>query len=311
MTTTTTNPRIDADAIDSDARLRAAVESALSSGYEVIARTSSTIIVKKCLDIIERYRDDGLTFAQIAEFISEKVAPVTEIALKKAYGREVKARSARANTAPTSVSVASTTAVARPAPTPTAGAKKQGASVPPASAPARPTSLPEIPRGDLTHTERENIAIPWFAQRFGGRNPAHVQVDEVSAVELDWLEKLWDVSAPINPKTGDPFAHKAFTPGGRPTYNRPFIPPKAIPLGDDGDFVEIDDDLRENLKRYGAGLAVSEDCRTDLHTVFADGHLSVPYPRRDVTGMLRGMMPDIRKNWEKVRAAGGPAIGVR
>ena len=127
---------------------------------------------------------------------------------------------------------------------------------------------------------------------------------------MEWLEKLWDVSAPINPKTGDPFAHKAFTPGGRPTYNRPFIPPKAIPLGDDGDFVEIDDDLRENLKRYGAGLAVSEDCRTDLHTVFADGHLSVPYPRRDVSGMLRGMMPDIRKNWEKVRAAGGPAIGV-
>ena len=145
---TTSNPQIDMDANDSDARLRAAVESALSSGYEVIARTSSTIIVKKCLDIIERYRDDGLTFAQIAEFISEKVAPVTEIALKKAYGREIKARSVRANAPPTSVSVPSAVAATPPAPTPKAGAKKEGAQHPaPAIVPvaASPALLPDIP----------------------------------------------------------------------------------------------------------------------------------------------------------------------
>ncbi|NNM65801.1 MAG: hypothetical protein HKL99_14560 [Burkholderiales bacterium] len=294
-------------------RIRQRADATLTRRLQDPQRLSPGSLVRVLFSVIEKHLAAGLTLEDIATALQEDGFAVKKThlvrhlgVLRAERGLEPLRRGAKAKIRPPAPPAADPVAAS----TPTAGAKKQGASAPPASAPARPTSLPEIPRGDLTHTERENIAIPWFAQRFGGRNPARVQVDEVSAVELDWLEKLWDVSAPINPKTGDPFAHKAFTPGGRPTYNRPFIPPKAIPLGDDGDFVEIDDDLRENLKRYGAGLAVSEDCRTDLHTVFADGHLSVPYPRRDVTGMLRGMMPDIRKNWEKVRASGGPAIGV-
>lgn len=310
---TTTNPQTDLDANDSDARLRAAVESALSSGYEVIARTSSTIIVKKCLDIIERYRDDGLTFAQIAEFISGKVAPVTEIALKKAYGREIKARSARVNAPPTSVSVASTAAVAPPAPTPTAGAKKEGVQHPaPASAPvvAAPASasvkappLPAIPNGELTQTEREKIAEPWFTERFGGRNAAHVKVEEVSAAELEWLEKLWDVSAPVNPKTGEPYVCKGFTPAGRPIYNKPFMPPGALPVegGQDVDFIEVEDYVRDGMKKYGARLVVCSDFKTDLQVIFPDGEMSVPFPRRNVNGILRGMMPDIGRIAQQFR----------
>lgn len=298
---TTTNPQTDADAIDSDARLRAAVESALSSGYEVIARTSSTIIVKKCLDIIERYRIDGLTFAQIAEFISEKVAPVTEIALKKAYGREVKARSARANGSPTSVSVPSAVAATPPAPTPKTGAKKRDISAPSDPAPGSPLFLSEIPRGERTHTECESIAVSHFARRYGGRNPAQVKADEVSKDELDWLEKLWDLDAPVNPGTGAPYRIKSFTPAGRPIYDRPFVPPGAFKM-EGGGFIEgVEDALRADMKKYGAGLAEDQDDSDMLQAIFGDGYRSVPFPKRNVNGMLRGMMPDIRKAAEKAK----------
>ncbi|MHB1666483.1 hypothetical protein [Thiomonas sp.] len=300
---TTSNPHIDMDANNSDARLRAAVESALSSGYEVIARTSSTIIVKKCLDIIERYRDDGLTFAQIAEFISEKVAPVTEIALKKAYGREIKARSARANAPPTSVSVPSAVAATPTAPTPKAEAKKRDVSAPSAPAPSSPFVLSEIPPGERTHTACENIAVTHFARRYGGRNPAQVKVDEVSTAELDWLEKLWDLNAPANPGTGDLYRIKSFTPAGRPIYDKPFFPPGAFRM-ESGGFIEgVDDDLHADMKKYGAGLAEDQDDNDMLQAIFADGYRSVPFPKRNVNGMLRGMMPDIRKAAEKAKGA--------
>ena len=294
-------------------RIRQRADATLTRRLQDPQRLSPGSLVRVLFSVIEKHLAAGLTLEDIATALQEDGFAVKKThlvrhlgVLRAEHGLEPLRRGAKAKIRPPAPPAADPVAAS----TPTAGAKKQGTSVPPASAPARPTPLPEIPRGDLTHTERENIAIPWFAQRFGGRNPAHVQVDEVSAAELDWLKKLWDQTPPLAPRTGQPYRIKSFTPGGRPTYNKPFLPPKAIPTGVDGDFVEIDDDLRENLKRYGAGLAVSEDCRTDLHTVFADGHLSVPYPRRDVTGMLRGMMPDIRKNWEKVRAAGGPAIGV-
>jgi hypothetical protein len=198
--------------------------------------------------------------------------------------------------------------LARPDPTPTAGAKEQGASAPPASAPARPTSLPDIPRGDLTHTERENIAVRHFAQRFGGRNPAHVKVEEVSTAELDWLEKLWDLSAPVNPETGDTYRIKSFTAAGRPLYDKPFIPRGAFKLKSGGFIENLDDDLRTDMKKYNAGLTVCSDAQDELQVVLPDGQLSVPFPDYNVNGILRGMMPDIRRIAENVRNAGGPGI---
>lgn len=299
----------DLDLDDSGDALRHAVDAALSSGYETVARTSSTIIVKKCLDIIERYRNDGLTFAQIAQFISEKVAPVTELALKKAYGREVRVRGG-AGAPPASAALPPT----ENTPTPTPGAKKDVAQPTPAPspaaaapAPAKTAALPAIPNRELTQTEREAIAVPWFAQHFSGRNPAHVKVEEVSADQLEWLEKLWDVSAPVNPKTGVPYRHKGFTPGGRPTYDKPLMPPKAIPVdgGEDGDFVEIDDDLRAGMLKWAAGLVVSYDFKTDLQTVLPDGKLSAPYPRSSVNGILRGMMRDIARIGRQVQEQKG------
>lgn len=282
-------------------RIRQRADATLTRRLQDPQRLSPGSLVRVLFHVIEKHLAAGLTLEDIASALQEdgfavkKTHLVRHLGLLRAErGLEPLQRGVKAKPQPPEPAT----------PTPTAGAKKTDALAPPS-----PAALPDIPRGELTHTERENIAIPWFADRFGGRNPAQVKVDELSAAELDWLEKLWDVSAPINPKTGEPYTHKAFTPGGRPTYNRPFIPPKAIPLGDDGDFVGIDDDLRENLKKYGTGLAVSEYDPDDLQTVFADGHKSVPFPRRDVNGMLRGMMPDIRKNAEKVKNAGQPKIG--
>ena len=157
--------------------------------------------------------------------------------------------------------------------------------------------------------------MPWFSRRFDGRNPAHVKVEEVSAAELDWLEKLWDLGAPVNPKTGESYRIRSFTPGGRPIYDRAPPPAGTMPVeGGAGDYsyVFVDDDLRANMKKYGAhirkytGEYASDD---SLEVAFPDGHASVSFPARNVSGILRGMMPDIRKNWEKVRDAGAPGIG--
>ncbi len=306
-------------------RIRQRADATLTRRLQDPQRLSPGSLVRVLFSVIEKHLAAGLTLEDIATALQEDGFAVKKThlvrhlgVLRAECGLEPLQRGAKAKIQPPAppaadpVAASTTTAGAKKAVPPVSSAPApatSAVSAPPAPAAPAPTSFPDIPRGELTHTERENIAIPWFAQRFGGRNPAHVKVEELSTTERDWLEKLWDVNAPINPKSGEPYKHKAFTPGGRPTYNRPFIPPKAIPLGDDGDFVGIDDDLRGDLKKYGADLAVSESDPDDLRTVFADGHLSVPFPRGDVNGMLRGMMPDIRKNAEKselVGVRGGP-----
>ena len=98
-----------------------------------------------------------------------------------------------------------------------------------------------------------------------------------------------------------------------PPRNR-FIPPDEVPLiGTDGDSVQLDEHLRKHLARFEAGIAIAEGLKDMLETVFADGHRSVPYPRSSVNGMIRGMMPDIRRNAEKVWASRpqGPPPGER
>ena len=191
------------------------------------------------------------------------------------------------------------------APTPAAGARKDQAPNP-SPAPAAPLSLPDIPRGERTHTECEKLAVRHFAQRYGGRNPAHIKAGEVSTAELNWLEKLWDLTAPVNPDTGGPYRIKSFTAAGRPLYDKPFIPRGAFKLKSGGFIENLDDDLRADMKKFGAGLTVFPGASDELQVVLPDGKLSVPFPDYSVNGILRGMMPDIRRIAGTVRDVGGP-----
>lgn len=145
---------------------------------------------------------------------------------------------------------ASAPAQARPDPPVSAAAQ---------STPSSPAPFPEIPRGELTHTERAEIAKKWIASQFGDKHPTQVQPDELAADAQDWLEKLWDKPAPVNPKTGQPYSFKRFTPDGRLTYNEPWWPPEAVAVEDDehGDgYVSVHDAAtRETIKKYKLRLA--------------------------------------------------------
>jgi hypothetical protein len=180
------------------------------------------------------------------------------------------------------VAVASPVPAANPVtanPTPTSGAKKdanprpaaqsaaphpQSVATPPASNPpaARPpTPFPEIPRGDLTHTERAEIAKKWIAEQFGDRHPTQVKPDELTPAAQEWLEKLWDKTAPVNPKTGQPYAFKRFTPDGRLTYDEPCWPPEAVAMENSksGYHPVHDAAVRETIKRYGLRLIATSE----------------------------------------------------
>ncbi|MDE2252697.1 MAG: hypothetical protein KGL42_00260 [Betaproteobacteria bacterium] len=86
----------------------------------------------------------------------------------------------------------------------------------------------------------------------------------------------------------------------------------------EGDSVHLDEYLYKQLARFESGIAVflegtESERKTMIQTVFADGHRSVPYPRSSVNGMVQGMMPDIRRNAERVWASRpqGPPSGER
>jgi hypothetical protein len=169
--------------------------------------------------------------------------------------------------------------VAEPQPTPTAGAKKDAGPAPaaPSAAPAatqaqsqtkatpprppQPTPFPEIPRGELTHTERSELAKKWIAEQFGDRHPTQVKPDELTHAAQEWLEKLWDKTAPVNPKTGQPYAFKRFTPDGRLAYDEPCWPPEAVAMENSksGYHPVHDAAVRETIKRYGLRLIATSE----------------------------------------------------
>ncbi|WP_156055415.1 MULTISPECIES: hypothetical protein [unclassified Thiomonas] len=154
---------------------------------------------------------------------------------------------------------------AAPAP---ALAQPQTRPTPPASprpampaAPSSPAPFPEIPRGELTHTERSELAKKWLASQFGDRHPTQVKPDELTPAAQEWLEKLWDRPAPVNPKTGQPYAFKRFTPDGRLTYDEPWWPPEAVSMENSksGYHPVHDAATRETLKRYGLRLIATSE----------------------------------------------------
>ncbi|SCC94723.1 hypothetical protein THIX_60781 [Thiomonas sp. X19] len=175
------------------------------------------------------------------------------------------------------------TPVAPPQANPTAGAKK--------AAVADTEPLPDIPRGDLTHTEREKVSLAFFARdRFGGRNASQVSPAELTADELAWLEKLWDLTAPVDPKTGDPYRIRAFTPAGRPIDDRPVAPGGGVMVDDL--FVEgLDPALWKICQRKGMGLEQHPQYPDELRAVYPHGGKSVPFPKENVNGILTGMHP--------------------
>lgn len=135
---------------------------------------------------------------------------------------------------------------------------------PPASPrhnPPSPAPFPEIPHGELTHTERSELAKKWIAEQFGDRHPTQVKPDELTPAAQEWLEKLWDKPAPVNPKTDQPYAFKRFTPDGRITYDEPWWPPEAMPMENskNGYHPVHDAATRETLKKYGLRLIATSE----------------------------------------------------
>ncbi|MDE2255071.1 MAG: hypothetical protein KGL42_12545 [Betaproteobacteria bacterium] len=192
-----------------------------------------------------------------------------------------------------------------PAPAQSVVAKKEAAQHPapavkqaPAPAPVSPSvppspvPFPDIPRGELTHTERAEIAKKWIEAQFGGRHPTQVKPDELSPEAQVWLEKLWDKSAPVDPKTGQPYAFKRLTGDGRPTYDEPWWPPEAVALENSarGYLPVHDAQARDRIKKYGLTL------RADGNNVVVfdkNGKYQVGGIRHDDTACLARSLRDI------------------
>lgn len=196
--------------------------------------------------------------------------------------------------APHSPAVAPGAVPAVPPPTPTPTPTRSPA--PQASAQSTPTSpapFPEIPRGELTHTERAEIAKKWIASQFGDKHPTQVRPDELTPAAQEWLEKLWDKPAPVNPKTGQPYSFKRFTPDGRLTYNEPWWPPEAVVVEDDeyGDgYVSVHDAAtRETIKKYKLRLiAKGKPPYLELWVQMPDGRSGgAPFLRTDAACLGR------------------------
>lgn len=190
-----------------------------------------------------------------------------------------------------------------------AGAKKGGEPPAPPAAPARPSPaaaptptrpaapaagssqpvpFPEIPRGELTHTERAELAKSWIAAQFGDKHPTHVKPEELTADAQAWLETLWDKPAPVNNKTGQPYAFKKLTPDGRLTYDNPWFPPEAVRMvnpRDENDYLSVHDaEVRALMKKHGYGLRAShrEGSRLICLTDAKGEQISAEFSRDDL-----------------------------
>ncbi|HML81560.1 MAG TPA: hypothetical protein PKE37_07325 [Thiomonas arsenitoxydans] len=160
---------------------------------------------------------------------------------------------------------------AAPSAPPAPAAKAAGAPARPAPSVSTaktpsPAPFPDIPRGELTHTERSELAKKWIAAQFGDRHPTQVKPDELTPAAQEWLEKLWDKPAPVNQKTGQPYSFKQFTPDGRITYDEPWWPPEAVAMENSksGYLPVHDAQTRATIKKYGLHLRTRDQRNVEV-----------------------------------------------
>ena len=226
-----------------------------------------------------------------------------DVDFKLARGHRVKKDSLRGDLS--SLHAAKDTAAEEKAPAfggAQAGAKKGGEPPAPPVAPAarpspaaataagssQPVPFPEIPRGELTHTERAELAKSWIAAQFGDKHPTQVKPEELTPAAQAWLETLWDKPAPVNNKTGQPYAFKKLTPDGRLTYDNPWFPPEAVRMvnpRDENDYLSVHDaEVRALMKKHGYGLRAShrEGSRLICLTDAKGEQISAEFSRDDL-----------------------------
>ncbi len=194
---------------------------------------------------------------------------------------------------------------AAPAPTPTR-------PVPPAAGSSQPVPFPDIPRGELTHTERAELAKSWIAAQFGDKHPTQVKPEELTADAQAWLETLWDKPAPVNNKTGQPYAFKKLTPDGRLTYDNPWFPPEAVrminPRNED-DYLSVHDaEVRDLMKKHGFGLHASTAPPTYCYLIDRDGkQCSAEFSRDDLPCLGRQVRELVEYNARVAKHAAAAA----
>ncbi|MBN8744520.1 MAG: hypothetical protein J0I24_09455 [Thiomonas arsenitoxydans] len=283
--------------------IRQRADATLTRRLQDPQRLSPGSLVRVLFPVIEKHLAAGLTLEDIAAALRDDGFAIKRTHLVRHLGiihaeNGLSPLQRGVKSAPQPQGAKKDAGVAHPAvhasPPPPAPAVKQAPAPAPASpsAPPSPVPFPDIPRGELTHTERAEIAKKWIDAQFGGRHPTQVKPDELSPEAQVWLEKLWDKSAPVDPKTGQPYAFKRLTGDGRPTYDEPWWPPEAVPMenSEKGYLPVHDAQARDRIKKYGLTL------RADGNNVVVfdkNGKYQVGGIRHDDTACLARSLRDI------------------
>ena len=262
-------------------RIRQRADATLTRRLQDPQRLSPGSLVRVLFLVIEKHLAAGLTLEDIATalqddgFAIKRTHLVRHLGLIRAEnGLPPLRRGVKPAPQPQGAKkTTDDTQPAAPSAPPAPAAKAAGAPAPARPAPSVSTAkalssapFPDIPRGDLTHTERSELAKKWIAEQFGDRHPTQVKPDELTPAAQEWLEKLWDKPAPVNQKTGQPYSFKQFTPDGRITYDEPWWPPEAVAMENSksGYLPVHDAQTRATIKKYGLHLRTRDQRNVEI-----------------------------------------------
>ncbi len=302
-------------------RIRQRADATLTRRLQDPQRLSPGSLVRVLFPVIEKHLAAGLTLEDIATalqddgFAIKRTHLVRHLGLIRAEnGLPPLRRGVKPPPQPQGAKkTTDDTQPAAPAAPPAPAAKAAGAPAPARSAPSvstaktpSPAPFPEIPRGELTHTERSELAKKWIAAQFGDRHPTQVKPDELTPAAQEWLEKLWDKPAPVNQKTGQPYSFKQFTPDGRITYDEPWWPPEAVAMENSksGYHPVHDAATRETIKKYGLRLIATSERLMEIRD--KNGKYCVGGFGQDDAACLIGSVRETAQAIEEERKNGTP-----
>lgn len=262
-------------------RIRQRADATLTRRLQDPQRLSPGSLVRVLFPVIEKHLAAGLTLEDIATalqddgFAIKRTHLVRHLGLIRAEnGLPPLRRGVKPAPQPQGAKkTTDDTQPAAPSAPPAPAAKAAGTPAPARPAPSvstaktlSPALFPDIPRGELTHTERSELVKKWIAAQFGDRHPTQVKPDELTPAAQEWLEKLWDKPAPVNQKTGQPYSFKQFTPDGRITYDEPWWPPEAVAMENSkSGYLPVHDvQTRATIKKYGLHLRTRDQRNVEI-----------------------------------------------
>lgn len=162
---------MEADSLIPDENIAGFSKRILEREYEEIAKMSVAVIVSTAFDVINEYRERGMTFDQIATAYTKNGVPMKGATLRWAFGRAMKSRKSLQGAPAARGEEEQRNAQALPAKAPaTVTSTVEPSPAPSAQAPA-PRPAPVLQQRPLPGEKNEERRPPWISEEMWAMKP--------------------------------------------------------------------------------------------------------------------------------------------